>query len=124
MDEIDAIYLGHVAVFYIPVQKLDSVDHGKDGKTPRELFEQFLMTSFDAYTLETSAIEGYWRRHPEDPIFKDQNARYEVSFHGDVKPFVQFLSEMCSLLEEQAIYLTMGYKSWLVLPKGSDEIRD
>lgn len=118
MEIKGAVCLGQVAVFYVPEQKLDSPDHVKYGYTPRELFDQFLMTHYDAYTLETGDIEGFWREHPEAPIMRDENARYEVSFQGDVQVFVSFLSEMCAILEEQAIYLTMGYRSWLVLPQG------
>lgn len=118
MDIDGAISLGQVAVFYIPVQKLDHCI--KHGQTARELFDQFLLSHYDAYTLETGDIEGFWRQHPEAPLIRDENARYEVSFQGDVQLFVSFLSEMCALLEEQAIYLTMGYRSWLVLPKGSE----
>ena len=123
MEDIkELVYLGQVAVFFIPVQKLDSPEFGKDGKTPREIFEDFLMDHYDAFTLEISNTQGLWREHKQAPIFRDENARYEVSFDGEVKPFVMFLSEMCSLLKEQSIYLTMGYKSWLVLPRGNNEV--
>tara|TARA_Y100000034_G_scaffold73807_1_gene88759 strand:+ start:596 stop:961 length:366 start_codon:yes stop_codon:yes gene_type:complete len=115
MDEL--VYLGHVAVFFVPVQKLDSPEYSKDGKTPREVFEDFLMDHYNAFTLEISNTQGLWREHKQAPIWRDENARYEVSFDGEVTPFVQFLSEMCSRLQEQSIYLTMGYKSWLVLPR-------
>jgi len=113
------IYLGQMAVFYVPVQKLDSLDYGKEGNTPRQLFEHFLMENYNAYTLEISDTQGFWRQHKKSKIFNDRNARYEVSFDGEdrVKGFVSFLSDMCFLLQEQAIYVTMGQKSWLVLPR-------
>ena len=117
MDEL--VYLGQVAVFFVPVQKLDSLEYGKNGMTPRLVFEDFLMDHYNAFTLEISNTQGLWREHKQAPIWRDENARYEVSFDGEVAPFVRFLSEMCSRLQEQSIYLTMGYKSWLVLPKGS-----
>lgn len=122
MDDIEnLISLGQVAVFYIPVNKLDLNLHGT---TPRILFEQYLMDNYNAYTLEISNTEGFWREHHRSEIFKDQNARYEVSFDGKerVPPFVEFLSHMCSLIGERAIYLTMGHRSWLVLPKEKNEV--
>lgn len=111
--------LGRMAIFYVPAVKLDDSQFGKDGRCPRELFEEFFMENYNAYTLEVSETHGFWREHDQSPILHDQNYRYEVSFEGKkkVKPFVRFLSEMCALMKEQAIYLTMGYKSYLVLPK-------
>ena len=119
MEADNLIYLGHMAVFYVPIQKLDSEEYGKNGKTPRQLFEDLLMENYDAYTLEISDTQGFWRQHSKSQIFCDRNARYEVSFDGEDKiiGFVAFLSEMCLLLKEQAIYLTMGQKSWLVVPR-------
>jgi len=113
------IYLGQMAVFYVPVQKLDSLDYGREDSTPRKLFEDFLMENYNAYTLEISDTQGFWRQHKKSKIFNDANARYEVSFDGEdrIKGFVSFLSDMCFLLQEQAIYVTMGQKSWLVLPR-------
>lgn len=123
MDDIkELVYLGQLAVFYVPVQKLDSPEFG-NGQTPRILFEEYLMENFNAFTLTITNTQGFWREHQQSPIFREQNARYDVSFEGDVEPFVEFLSEMCALLQEQSIYLTMGSKSWLVLPqKETDEI--
>jgi hypothetical protein len=116
----ELVYIGQVAVFYVPTAKLDQQCFGKGGKTPRELFQEFLMEHYDAFTLELSNTQGFWRQNKQSKIFFDENARYEVSFDGEnsVLDFVGFLSEMCSLLKEEAIYITMGYKSWLVLPKG------
>lgn len=116
------IYLGHVAVFYVPIQKLDCHQFGKDGKTPRQLFEEYLLENYNAYTLEISDTQGFWRKHSKSQLFCDKNARYEVSFDGRerVEGFVQFLSEMCDLLQEQAIYVTMGHKSYLI--QGKNEV--
>lgn len=118
--------IGQVAIFYVPIQKLDSLEHGFDGKTPRLMFEEFFMDHYNAYTLETSNTQGFWREHRQSEIFRDENARYEVSFDGKdrVPSFVDFLSKMCALLGEEAIYLTMGSHSYLVLPKeGFNEVR-
>ena len=116
------VYLGHLAVFYVPVQKLDSPEFGKNSQTPRILFEEYLMEHFNAFTLTITNMQGFWRQHKQSPTLREQNARYDVSFEGDVEPFVQFLSEMCALLQEKSIYLTMGNKSWLVLSKETNEV--
>lgn len=113
------VYVGEVATFYVPVQKLDSEKCTRDGKTPRMLFEEFLMEHYNAYTLEISNTQGLWREQKKSKIFRDENARYEVSFRGqeNLSSFVEFLSEMCALLKEEGIYVTMGHKSWIVLPR-------
>lgn len=121
MEDIkELVYLGQLAVFYVPVQKLDSPEFGKDGQAPRALFEEYLMKHFNAFTLTITNTQGFWREHQQSPIFREQNARYDVSFEGDVEPFVMFLSEMCALLQEKSIYLTIGHESWLVITNQSD----
>lgn len=114
-DMRELVYLGPLAVFYVPIKKLDSIKF--NNKTPRELFEEFLMEHFNAFTLTITNTQGFWRKHKQSPIFCDQNAQYNVSFDGNVEPFVKFLSEMCHIIQEQSIYLTIENKSWLVLPK-------
>ena len=113
--------LGHVAIFYIPIHKLNAI-YGL--QTAREMFEQYLIENYDAFTLEISNTLGFWRAHKDAEIAKDSNVRYEVSFSGKerIPDFVNFLSEMCALMNEQAIYLTMGWKSYLVLPQEKNEV--
>lgn len=116
-------YIGHVAVFYIPVQKLESLDYTVEGMTPKKLFEKYLLDHFNAFSFRVTDTKGFWRRHEKSKIFIDINARYEVSFIGEeaVLKFVDYLSCMCALLEEEAIYLVMGHKSWLVDPAEGDK---
>lgn len=113
------VYIGEVANFFVPVHKLDSEDYAREGKTVRRLFEEFLMERYNAYTLELSDTQGLWREQKRSQIFRDQNARYEVSFRGqeNLSEFIDFLSDMCALMKEEGIYLTMGAKSWIVLPR-------
>lgn len=109
-------YIGHIATFYLPSKKLDNPEYGLDGRSPREILHDFFVQNYNAYTHEISKIKGYWKR--EESIV-DEHERYEVSFKGRrrVRAFVGFLSELCALMKEESIYLTMGYKSWLVTPK-------
>lgn len=117
-----AVFIGELVVFYIPVKKLNDSIYGKNGKTPHELFEEFLMENFNAYTLELSETDGFWRWDKTSEIIHDKNARFEVSFQGEgnIDKFIDFISEMCSLLEEEGIYVTLAHKSWLILPAGSE----
>lgn len=119
-------FLGHVAVFYMPSRKLDDPRYGIANRTPRELLHTFLMLQYDAYTHQKSNIQGFWREDKQGQVFKDENEMFEVSFQGKerVIPFIDFLASLCYLVEEECLYLTMGYQSWLVLPKpnGSSEM--
>ena len=110
----NAVYIGHVAVFYIPETKLDLVL--EDGRTARSILHDFCVENYNAYTHEVSKIQGYWVN--KDILVKDQHERFEISFEGKekVKKFVAFLSELCKMIQEESIYLTMGYKSWLIVP--------
>ena len=106
-------YIGHTACFYVPRSKMTT--------ETRTICHDFFLANYDAYTVEDSDIQGYWRRHPNDPIFEDENVKYVVSFHGQhrIEAFVGFLRRLCSMIGEECIYLTMGYKSFLIWP-GSD----
>lgn len=112
------IPIGQVAVFYVPIIKLEDLSFGTEDRNPRMMFEKFFMDHYNAYTLELSKTLGFWRKCHKSQIFQDENARYEVSFDGKdrISEFIDFLSYMCYLLKEEAIYLTMGYKSFLVYP--------
>lgn len=109
MDHPALEYIGQTATFYVPEGKLGVV---------KDILHEFFITHYDAYTCEESDIKGYWRRDPDSPIFDDKNVKYVVSFEGKhrVGEFVDFLSLVCGLLEEECLYLTMGAKSWLVKP--------
>jgi hypothetical protein len=117
----ELVPIGQVAVFYLPLIKLDFVHLGR---TVRDYIHDFLIEHYDAYTLATAENHGFWRKDKTSQIIHDANARYEVSFGGKEKipAFVGFLARTCSILGEEAIYLTMGQQSYLVLPQETDEI--
>jgi hypothetical protein len=114
-----AEYIGQVAVFYIPATKLDVPI--ETGLTARQMLHEFFVANYSAYTHEISKIHGYWIN--KDILVKDEHERFEVSFKGEekVKDFVCFLSKICGLIQEDCVYLTMGYKSWLVFPQSSEQ---
>ena len=110
------IYIGKMAAFYVPSNKLSKKEFGENGETPKDMFHNFFMKNFNAYTHEKSGIEGFWREE-KGAIVIDENERYEVSFldnNEQLEKFIKFLSKMCSLLKENSIYVTIGDSSWLV----------
>jgi hypothetical protein len=113
--------LGRIAVFYVPAAKMDDPAFGREGVIPRVLFERFFLERFGGLTHEESKIRGQWTSPDGQKVFTDLHERFEVSFAGKDKTsaFLDFLSEMCGLLQEESIYLTMGTRSWLVKPPTS-----
>lgn len=107
-------YIGRVAVFYIPIIKLDVLLD--DGQTARQILHDFCVSNYNAYTHESSKIQGFWMN--KNILVRDEHEKFEVSFRGSkkVKGFVVFLSKICKLIQEESIYLTIGSKSWLVFP--------
>ena len=112
--------LGKTAVFYVPAAKMDDARYGRDGKTPTELFDDFFLSQFGGLTHEESKIQGRWSIEDGQQVLTDLHERYEVTFDGDAREvqFLNFLSEMCALLKEESLYLTMGDRAWLVKPSG------
>lgn len=110
--------LGRVAVFYVPAAKMVDPAFGREGLLARDVFERFFLSNFGGLTHEVSNIRGQWTSPDGQKVFTDLHERYEVSFAGREKMriFLAFLSEMCGLLQEESIYLTMGTRSWLVKP--------
>jgi hypothetical protein len=120
------VHIGQVAVFYLPHQKWDEA-RDSQFRAVKFLIHKFLINHYDAYTLDHGPkATGYWRESKDHTVVRDQNVRYEVSFGGKDKipEFIDFLSEICAIMGEKAIYLTMGKHSYHVLPKGSDEVRE
>ena len=111
--------LGRIAVFYVPAEKMDDPQFGRDGQTPTQMFDEFFLRNFGGLTHEESHIRGEWISEDGQKAFTDLHQRYEVSFSGKKKgtEFLHFLSEMCGLLKEDSIFLTMGKKAWLVKPR-------
>ena len=108
-EQPDTDYIGKVAIFYIPENKLT--------KPVRNKLHDFFVKNYNAYTHEVSKIQGYWVK--QNKLIKDKHERYEIAFDGEqnLKKFVGFLSELCDIIEEDSIYLIVGDESYLVKPK-------
>lgn len=107
-------YIGHEAIFYVPKYKL-STQVG--GKIISVQIHDFLAENYKAYTVGDSTITGFWIGGKKSlEVFEDKNVEYRVAFEGKprVLSFINFLAKLCYDINEQALYLRMGYKSYLV----------
>ncbi len=107
--------LGKVTVFYVPSHKLDHPKHARDSLTARQNIHEFLMSRYNAYTQTPTPVRGYWAA-PDGEVFHDVMERFEVSFgsESEFDRLIDFLAELCDRLDEQAIYVTRGERSFLV----------
>jgi len=107
--------LGKVTVFYVPSHKLDHPRHSRNSLTARQGIHEFLMSRYNAYTQTPTPVRGYWAA-PDGELFHDVMERFEVSFgsESEFDRLINFLAELCKRLDEQAIYVTRGERSFLV----------
>jgi hypothetical protein len=106
--------LGKVTVFYIPSHKLDDPRYFDGSGTARSLIHTFLMERYRAYTHSPTSMKGYWF-NAADQVVHDVMERFEVSFgsESEFERLVEFMVELCRLLDEEAIYVTRGERSFL-----------
>lgn len=112
--------LGKVTVFHVPSHKLDDGRFfGKGEKTARSAIHSFLINAFRAYTHTPTPVKGYWTG-AQNELVHDVMERFEVSFEKEVEfeNLLSFLGELCVELEEDAIYVTRGDRSFLVARGG------
>ncbi|MGZ0168952.1 MAG: hypothetical protein ACKVHE_05315 [Planctomycetales bacterium] len=107
--------LGKVTVFYVPSHKLDHPKYARESRTARQDIHEFLMSRYNAYTQTPTPVRGYWGA-PDGEVFHDVMERFEVSFgsESEFDRLIDFLAELCDRLNEQAIYVTRGDRSFLV----------
>ena len=107
--------LGKVTVFYVLSHKLYHPKHARHSLTPRQDIHEFLMGRYNAYTQTPTPVRGYWGA-PDGEVFHDVMERFEVSFgsESEFDLLIEFLAELCDRLNEQAIYVTRGDRSFLV----------
>lgn len=114
--------LGKVTVFYIPSHKLDDPRYFDGARTARTTIHSFLMQHFRAYTQSPTPVKGYWADHRGE-LVHDVMERFEVSFESEAgfEHLISFLAELCEPLDEDAIYVTRGERSFLVLRQNADQ---
>lgn len=106
----EIVPLGEELTFYLPASKLT--------QKIKEKLHNYFIDNHNAYTVETVEAHGFWRKTSQSEVCIERNAKYVCSFpFVQVGDFIRFLAQICSLLDEQAVYVKMGSRSWLVLPK-------
>lgn len=107
--------LGKVTVFYVPSHKLDDPRYFDGAKTARMMTHDFLMERYQAYTQSPTPVKGYWTDQNENMVH-DVMERFEVSFanESEFDRLIEFLIRTCEQLDEDAIYVTRGERSFLV----------
>lgn len=111
--------LGRMTVFYIPSHKLDDpkfYPKSQDrSQTARFAIHEYLMHWFRAYTQTPTPAKGYWIGQ-DDEVVHDVMERFEVSFNAEEEfdRLITFLIELCVRLDEDAVYVTRGERSYLV----------
>ena len=107
--------LGKMTVFYIPSHKLDDPRFFDEQRTARSIIHEYLMQRYQAYTQTPTPVKGFWVDQTE-LLVHDVMERFEVSFHveSEFELLIEFLVTICSRLDEQAIYVTRGDRSFLV----------
>ena len=113
--------LGSMTVFYIPSHKLDDPRFYHGTQTARSVLHEFLMHRYRAYTQTPTPVKGYWVDQ-QNQMAHDVMERFEVSFNkeDEFDRLIQFLVEICERLDEEAIYVTRGNRSYLVTSKPSE----
>ena len=112
--------LGKVTVFCIPSHKLDDPRYFDGHQTARMVTHEFLMHRFRAYTQSPTAVKGYWV-DGQGQFVHDVMERFEVSFgsESEFDQLIEFLIDMCRRLNEDAIYVPRGGRSFLVQREAS-----
>lgn len=113
-QKMPIVLIGDNCEFYIPLAKHNLVE---------QKLHSYFVNRHNAYSLERPEIKGFWRHNRSSELLEEKHVKYICGIsHVDLSHFVAFLSEMCSLMKEQAIYVTMGHKSWLVTPRRENEV--
>lgn len=76
------------------------------------------MHRYEAYTQSPTPVKGYWVNQADEMVH-DVMERFEVSFNkeSEFDRLIEFLVEVCQRLDEEAIYVTRGNRSYLVTKK-------
>ena len=104
-----------MTVFYIPSHKLDDPRFFGGTQTARSVIHEYLMHRYRAYTQTPTPVKGFWIGQTNE-VVHDVMERFEVSFgiESEFDLLIRFLVEMCERLDEDAIYVTRGERSYLV----------
>lgn len=114
--------LGKMTIFYVPSHKLDDPRFFHGAQTARSSIHEYLMHRYRAYTQTPTPVKGFWVDQ-SGVLVHDVMERFEVSF-GVEEGFdclIDFLVNLCDRLQEEAIYVTRGDRSFLVTRAGKED---
>ena len=105
--------LGQVAVALLPIEKLKL-------KSPRGVpFEReihdFLVTSFNGYTVSSGNISGHWKDDTgHDHYGEHRQYKVAAGLPESARSFEVFLSGIAAEMHEECIYMEVGREIFLV----------
>ena len=107
--------LGKMTIFYVPSHKLDDPRFYENMQPARSSIHEYLMHRYQAYTQTPTPVKGFWVNQENIPVH-DVMERFEVSFNveSEFDLLIEFLVNLCKRLDEDAIYVTRGDRSFLV----------
>ncbi len=120
-DSPHLLPLGKMTIFYIPSHKLDDPRFFQGKETARSSIHEYLMHRYRAYTQTPTPVKGFWVDQ-SGMLVHDVMERFEVSFvvESEFDRLISFLVDLCDRLQEQAIYVTRGDRSFLVTSTASE----
>jgi hypothetical protein len=105
--------LGQVAVALLPIEKL-KVKSPRGVPFEREIHD-FLVTSFNGYTVSSGNISGHWKDDTgHDHYGEHRQYKVAVAEQEAIHCFEVFLSGIAVEMQEECIYIEIGREIHLI----------
>ena len=105
--------LGQVAVVLLPIEKL-KVKSPRGVPFEREIHD-FLVTSFNGYTVSSGNISGHWKDDTgHDHYGEHRQYKVAVAAQEAIHCFEVFLSGIAVEMQEECIYIEIGREIYLI----------
>ncbi|HVK57334.1 MAG TPA: hypothetical protein VM735_01030 [Candidatus Kapabacteria bacterium] len=105
--------LGQVAVVLLPIEKL-KVKSPRGVPFEREIHD-FLVTSFNGYTVSSGNISGHWKDDTgHDHYGEHRQYKVAVAAQEAIHCFEVFLAGIAAEMQEECIYIEIGREIYLI----------
>jgi hypothetical protein len=105
--------LGQVAVVLLPIEKL-KVKSPRGAPFEREIHD-FLVTSFNGYTVSSGNISGHWKDDTgHDHYGEHRQYKVAVAAQEAIHCFEVFLAGIAAEMQEECIYVEIGREIYLI----------
>jgi hypothetical protein len=105
--------LGQVAVVLLPIEKL-KVKSPRGAPFEREIHD-FLVTSFNGYTVSSGNISGHWKDDTgHDHYGEHRQYKVAVAAQEAIHCFEVFLAGIAAEMQEECIYVEIGREIFLI----------